>query len=246
MMHRRTFLQTGLLTTSVAFQEKYFSWKPAVKATPAADPQVINAGVGGNNTIDLLKRIDQDCLSHRPDLTILMAGTNDMNSMKYVPLPQYEANVRSMVKQIMNINSQVLLMTILPAYEPYLFTRHKKEFYEPEGYQERNRQVNEVIRKIAADNKLPVLDMHHVFEKTGNIGTDADSLLRNEANSGKTDGLHPTPEGYRLMGVVVYEAIIQLQLPHNKVVCFGDSITLGDGGVSGKSYPAALKRLLGS
>jgi lysophospholipase L1-like esterase len=46
------------------------------------------------------------------------------------------------------------------------------------------------------------------------------------------------------MGVVVYDCILQQQLPTKKIVCFGDSITHGDGGTEGHSYPAYLKKLL--
>lgn len=248
-MERRTFLQAGLLATSFSLPGKYLSASPFPQHTsPSAGndepPMVINAGIGGNNTVDLLARIEKDCLSHHLDLTVLMAGTNDMNSMKHVPLKDYEKNMRDMVKMISSTGSKVLLMTILPAYEPYLYTRHPKTFYDPEGYVARRKAVNEVIAKIAADTHHTLLDMGHVFERAGNIGKDKDSLIQNELNSGKTDGVHPTPEGYRLMGVVVYDCIIQQKLPQKKIVCFGDSITHGDGGTEGHSYPAYLKKLL--
>lgn len=245
-MHRRQFLQAGLLTSTMTLGGKYLLAQAAAASTaPARDKFIINAGIGGNNTVDLLERIGKDCLAHRPDLTILMIGTNDMNSRKHVPLPTYEENLRKIVSQIREINSAVLLMTILPGYEPYLYTRHPQAFYAPEGYVQRNSQVNEVIRKVAADFQQPVLDMHYIFEKAGHIGEDADSLIQNEANSRKTDGIHPTPDGYRTMAVALFEFITQKNLPHNQVVCFGDSITHGGGGVDGKSYPAYLKRLLG-
>jgi lysophospholipase L1-like esterase len=235
-MHRRNFLQTGLLlTTSLAVQgkDKYI---PLGKNT-----EIINAGIGGNNTEDLLKRIDTDCLAHHPDLTILMIGTNDMNSRKYIPLPAYEKNLRTIVSTIKN---KILLMSILPAYEPYLFTRHPQTFYGPEGHSGRKQQVNEIIKKVADDYHQSFLDMDHIFQRIGNVGLDPDSLIRNEANSKKTDGIHPTPEGYRTMAVAIFEYLVQKQLPVNRIVCFGDSITFGDGGTEGKSYPAYLKRLL--
>jgi lysophospholipase L1-like esterase len=244
-MHRRKFLHAGLLSSTIGLGSKYFFPQKAMAASRREDGFIINSGIGGNNTVDLLARIDKDCLAHRPDLTILMIGTNDMNSMKHVPLPAYEENLRKIVSQILDVQSQVLLMTILPGYEPYLYTRHRQAFYEPEGYAKRNSQVNEVIMKVAADNKQPVLDMHYIFDKIGHVGEDADSLIQNEANSKKTDGIHPTPEGYRTMAVAIFECISEKALPHHRVVCFGDSITHGGGGLSGKSYPAYLKRLLG-
>lgn len=237
-MHRRSFLQTGLLlSASLAVQGKYI---PVKKNSS----DIINAGVGGNNTEDLLKRIDTDCLAHHPDLTILMIGTNDMNSRKYIPLPAYEKNLRAIVSKIIRIKSHVLLMSILPAYEPYLYTRHPETFYAPEGHNARKQKVNEVIKKVADEHSQSFLDMDHIFQSIGNIGLEPDSLIQNEANSKKKDGIHPTPDGYRTMAVAIFEYIVQRQLPVNCIVCFGDSITAGDGGTGGKSYPAYLKRLL--
>nr|WP_068887611.1 SGNH/GDSL hydrolase family protein [Pedobacter panaciterrae] len=206
--------------------------------------QVLNAGIGGNNTVDLLARIDKDCLSYRPKLTVLMVGTNDMNSVKHVPLREYEQNLISIVKQIKATGSKVLIMTILPVYEPYLLTRHPAEFYEPEGVQGRRKQVNETIKKVANQQRIHFLDLGHRFEAIGKIGTDKDSLIQNEANASKTDGIHPTANGYRFIALTVYDYITQAGLPQNNIVCFGDSITKGDGSIDKDSYPAFLKKLL--
>lgn len=200
-------------------------------------PLFVNSGISGNTTYDLLSRIDRDCLSYHPDLTILMVGTNDMNSMKYIPLSQYESNMRLIISKILKIGSKILLMSILPVYEPYLYTRHKKEFYEPEGHQIRMKDMNILIRKLAMEYKLSFLDMHHIFNAVGNIGENENSLIRNMANSKKTDGVHPTANGYIVMAVAIYEHIIQSHLPYNRIVCFGDSITAN-------GYPSYLENLL--
>jgi len=238
-MQRRQFLQTSLAVTSLAFPENNFSGKQVQEK-----PVIINAGVGGNTTIDLLARIDKDCLSHKPDFTILMIGTNDMNSKKYIPLPEYGENLRKIVGMILGVGSQIMLMTILPVYEPHLYTRHEKSFYGEEGHKGRKEKVNEVIKRVADDYKLHFLDMHRVFDKVGNISEESSSLLQNTLNSQKTDGVHPTPDGYRTMAVAIYEALIRTHVPYNRLVCFGDSITNGGGGVDGKSYPGYLKKLL--
>lgn len=237
-MQRRTFLQQALVATPLVDQ---LNMLPA-PFKPQEPITVINAGVGGNNTVDLLARIQKDCLIHRPELTILMAGTNDMNSKKNVPLPEYEKNLRQLVSTLLAARSQVMLMTILPVYEPYLMTRHDPAFYQPEGHAARKTRVNDTIRKVAAAHKLPLLDMHHIFEKVGNIGLDASCLIKNEANSQKTDGIHPTPDGYRTMAVAIYTFLTQNQLLRNRIVCFGDSITIGDG--HGKNYPNYLQQLI--
>jgi len=235
-MQRRTFFQTTLALSPLVFHG--FSM-PVIDNSS----EVINSGVSGNNTIDLLARFEKDCLAHQPDLTILMVGTNDMNSRKFVPLPDYEHNMRTMIEQILKIKSRILLLPLLPVYEPYLLTRHKPEFYQPEGHAGRKKVMNNLIQQLASEYKLSFLNLHHIFEKIGNVGLDASSFIKNEANSQKTDGLHPTSAGYKAMAIAIYQYITDQNLPHKKVVCFGDSITIGDGD---QNYPTFLKSLLNS
>lgn len=208
--------------------------------TTGEAPVVINAGIGGNTTKDLLDRAEKDCYAHGADLTILMAGTNDMNSVKYIPLGQYEQNMRALVNGILATKSKLVLMTILPSYEPDLLTRHPAEFYKPEGVPGRRRQVNDVIRKMASDFKVHLLDLEQRFNAVGMIGETADSLLKNQANSNKRDGIHPTANGYRFIALAVYDYISNHKIPCQKTVCFGDSITRGDT----ENYPNFLKVLL--
>lgn len=205
---------------------------------------VVNAGVGGNNTKDLLKRLEKDCLGHKPDLTILMVGTNDMNHGKYVPPDKYRQNLEQLAGTIKSRGSQVLLMTILPFYEPYLLTRHPAEFFGTEGPSGKRTAMNNIIRSVADAQNVSLLDIGTIFEKVGKIGTGKDCLLRNEVNSGKTDGVHPTPNGYRFLALAVSQYIQYHQLPQGRIVCFGDSITRGDGSIDAESYPAYLKKLL--
>lgn len=243
-MQRRKFIQRSIgvtaLASTVAFDVALARGFEAVKKSP----QVINAGVGGNNSADLLARMDRDCLSHNPGLTILMVGTNDMNSRKFIPLKEYEKNLHKLIEGIRKSGSKIVLMNLLPVYEPYLMTRHDPAFYEPEGHRGRLDEMNDCIRKAAKKYRLSFLDLFSVYEKAGNVGLDKSSWIKNEANSNGTDGLHPTAEGYRVMGVLVHQHIIQNDLVADKIVCFGDSITRGDGSMDKNSYPAWLQKLL--
>jgi lysophospholipase L1-like esterase len=206
---------------------------------------LVNAGISGNNTNNLLKRMDTDCLVHKPTLTIMMAGTNDMNHGKFVPPAKFKTNLEKLVSGVTASGSHCLLMSILPFYEPYLLTRHPAVFFEPEGPAGRRTEVNNIIRSVAGAQKAcSFFDIGALFEKVGKIGIDKDCLLRNEANSGKTDGVHPTPNGYRFMALAVSQYILFNNLPASRIVCFGDSITRGDGSTDKESYPAYLKKLL--
>jgi lysophospholipase L1-like esterase len=173
-----------------------------------------------------------------------MMGTNDMNSLKYVPLAQYHDNLIKIITKIKSTGSEVLIMTILPPYEPYLLKRHPLAFYQPEGVLGRRKQVNESIKAIAIQTNVYLLDIGQRFQAIGNIGLGQDSLIQNELNSGKQDGVHPTPNGYRFMALSIYGFIIDHQLPTDQIVCFGDSITKGDGTIDKDSYPGFLLKLL--
>jgi lysophospholipase L1-like esterase len=104
--------------------------------------------------------------------------------------------------------------------------------------------VNKAIHELATQYNTSFLDLGALFDKAGKVGTGKDSLIQNVENSNKTDGVHPTTEGYRFIGLAVYDFIVYNRLPQQRIVCFGDSITAGDGGVEKNSYPAVLKRLL--
>lgn len=57
-------------------------------------PEIINAGVGGNNSRALLARLEEDVLSRDPSLVIIMVGTNDaLNSGALVSLDEYRENL---------------------------------------------------------------------------------------------------------------------------------------------------------
>jgi lysophospholipase L1-like esterase len=211
---------------------------------PAGDVVVFNSGVSGNNSNNLLVRLQADCISYKPALTIIMIGTNDMCNGKHVTPEKFGQNLGKLIAAITAAGSKVLLLSILPFYEPYFLTRHPADFFAPEGPAGKKAGMNAVIKAVAEKYQTSFFDAGILFEKIGNIGTDKDSLIRNEANSGKTDGVHPTLNGYRFLALAISQFIQYHQLPTRRIVCFGDSITRGDGSVDHESYPAYLKKLL--
>lgn len=42
--------------------------------------RVINAGINGDTTLNLLRRVDRDVAPHRPDLVLLLVGLNDIGT----------------------------------------------------------------------------------------------------------------------------------------------------------------------
>jgi lysophospholipase L1-like esterase len=213
---------------------------------------VINAGVGGNNTRALLVRVDTDVLSHRPSTVIMMVGTNDaLNSGALVPLDEYCENLDVLVTRITNDGIRVLLATIAPFHLPALMTRHRIENYGDIPPTQRHSTINSIIRDTAKAQSVPLAEVDTVLSVLGNIGEEQTCLLRNTANSGVADGVHPTAAGYAMIAALMYQAIRDHRLPTDKIVCFGDSITFGaampgQGTATGTTYPARLAELLRS
>lgn len=210
---------------------------------------ITNAGVNGNNTADLLLRLEKDVLSRKPQLVVLMIGTNDMlNLRNKISIKLYEENYQKLINEIKR-HAVLILMTIPPVNSEYILLRQDAKIYGKSGPQARVDSANLVIRKLAIKNKCHLIDLYRILQSCGGSGIDKESLFQNEANSGITDGVHPTANGYRVIGTAVFQAISILEPKTMNIVCFGDSITFGykmqgQGTTQGQSYPAVLNTLL--
>ncbi len=214
---------------------------------PAA---VTNAGIGGNNTANLLARLERDVLSQKPDTVILMAGTNDMlNSGNAIPLKEAITNLEKLTDRIQAANANVILMTIPPCYDPYVLKRHPASFFGDQAPSEKVKLYNQAVRELAKRKNLILADVARNFEKNGNIGESAASYLRNPVNGQVEDGVHPVATGYRAIAQLLFDTLAANHISPVRLVCFGDSITFGAGGdkpgrMDGENYPAYLSKLL--
>lgn len=211
--------------------------------------EVVNEGRAGDNTVDLINRWNADyVLRHDPELVVMLVGANDvLNSQKLVPLDQYETNLITLATNIINSGSELIMMTVLPCVEEYVLSRHDPAVYEPEGPNGKVLLANAIVERVAANTGAALIDLHSLFD--GKVHTNANSLIRNVANSGADDGIHPTAEGYGVIAGAVHDAIIENNLPVGKIVCYGDSITYGvhvagEGTATGDTYPGQLNALL--
>ncbi len=206
--------------------------------------RVKNLGKPGHSSEELLKYRLPEALKQNPDLAIILIGTNDMvNSGKLATPEAYRKNLEQIVARLKKNGTQVLLCSIPPCSEKLLFMRHKKEAFGTFLPSDRIKECNRLIREVAAEQKCQLVDFYALVAASGDPDT-AGSLLRNPANSGAADGVHPTAAGNKVLAEAVFKAIIDNNLPSKNVVCIGDSITAGTGVSAGQSYPALLAGLL--
>ncbi len=186
--------------------------------------EVINAGIGGNNSENARARLEKDVLSREPDLVIMMFGTNDcLNSNNLVPLERYRETMVWMTRRIKESGAQLILCAMPDFNERALFLRHAPERY---GYRPKERIAEEraIVREIAAAEGAFLLDAYAAF---GPSDDSVESCFINLANSGDDDGVHPTAAGYCKFAQAVFKFLQENNLAPERIVCFGDSITAG-------------------
>ncbi len=208
--------------------------------------KVYNCGVGGNSSADILRRLEGDVVSRCPEFTIVMVGTNDLlNSRRVVSYDKYKENLTLIVQRLKAVGSDVLLMSVIPADAEYLLQRHdaSKLAGKPKDITAR---AAEIAKGVADEQDCYFLDMHAEFVKRGIPKHNSDEYIKNEKNSRKKDGVHPTPAGYKLMSDIIWAFMEQSELVtrYRTIICLGDSITNGGGNASGKNYPTYLKQNL--
>lgn len=203
---------------------------------------VINAGVGGNRSSQLLKRLDRDVLAKKPTTVVLMVGTNDrLNSGGFIDIKNYRKNVESLIDQIEAGGAKVLLVTPPTCLPELLFSRHDRKKYDDQSPVARMQEVRSVLQDVARQKLVNLLDFHE-YLITHKIADDQKtSMLRNPANSGVKDGVHLIPEGYELLAKLVAEKLQAGEFDTTTVVCFGDSLTKGS---EKANYPAYLQTIL--
>ncbi len=126
----------------------------------------INAGIGGNTVINLLRRIDEDVLTHQPDSVLVMVGGND--SISYS-----QPGTRSYYRQAMGIPDGVVTPHMFEsAYRDLLTRLHLAQTlvwiglepceYNPETVASL-RDYNQRIKDCSRALNIPVLDLMEAF-----------------------------------------------------------------------------------
>ena len=150
---------------------------------------VINNGIGGDTTGGLLSRFYPSVVQHRPDLVLIMGGTNDL---------WWDLDINMILANIFAMTCQAEHHGIVPLVGlPIPMVIEKacgQDFAAPEGGYDRCKEklaaLAKALARSAKQNDIACLDFYHPFcDKFGNA-TEKYFL---------DDGLHPNEAGHRLM-----------------------------------------------
>ena len=142
------------------------------------DIGVVNVGVPGEDASDAVSRFNLELRTHRPEVVLLMQGTNDLNPFGGAGAAGAAAALDRMVRAGRAADLDVLLMTIPPQ-------RGTRSASLVAG-------LNGRIRSIAARHGAVFIDVHRLLLTGSCSGRQPIPCIGR-------DGLHPTAEGYGLI-----------------------------------------------
>lgn len=162
---------------------------------PDVDFEFINLGISGNQTKDLVARLQKDFIDIQPDIVSILIGINDVwhysEGRKWLPDEVFEERYRTILKSIKEqTNAKIMIM------EPFLIPIEDKQFF-----RENLAPKIEIIRKLAreyADVYLPT------------DGLLQSAFIGDDPLSYANDGVHPTEKGARYIGKLYVEYISKL------------------------------------
>ena len=165
----------------------YFSGKP-----------YINRGIGGQTTPQMLVRFRQDVIDLRPNVVVILAGTNDIaGNTGPMRNEDIEANLASMAELSRAHGIRVVLSSVLPVHN---YTEQSKELF-AERSPARILELNSWLKDYSSKNKIVYLDYFSAV-------VDDKGLLKKELAD---DGLHPNPAGYKIMAPLADAAIAKAE-----------------------------------
>ncbi len=148
--------------------------------------RVVNRGISGNRTWDLLKRWDKDCIDIQPDYFSLLIGVNDTwrryDSGMITTAEEYEANMRQLLDRVVNeTKAKIILLNIF-----LLDVTPDKAQMRPDLIEKQ-----EVISRLIKDYDVIFVDIQKKFDKMVADGTPMTALSE--------DGVHPTDFGHEVI-----------------------------------------------
>ena len=159
--------------------------------------RVINAGKGGEHVRHAFGRFRAELGRHRPEVLLLMEGTNDLFGLREAGPAAAAATLDRMATTAVSADIDTYIMTVAPwrsaVYAPLVS------------------DLNDRIRSIAARRGVPLVDVHHI-------------LLTGPCNGPQpipcigSDGVHPTEEGLRLIA----EELARILVARYDVTVFAD------------------------
>ena len=162
-------------------------------AYPAQTIRVFNEGLPGEEAVEAPPRLRAALARHRPEVVLLMEGTNDLEMPGERSAAAALEAIDSMLQIVQAAGAAPVLATIPPIRAPLLSAQPARIL-----------AFNDRVRSVAAARGVPLVDIHEVIA-SGRCSTGSGGSLPCLG----PDGLHPTVEGYGLMADAFFDHIVR-------------------------------------
>ncbi|HKF25547.1 MAG TPA: GDSL-type esterase/lipase family protein [Candidatus Acidoferrum sp.] len=152
--------------------------------------EVVNRGLAGDGTANMLLRFRRDVVELRPRIVVIAGGLNDL---AHTPLPIIEQNLTVMSETARDRRIAVILATVPPARGS---AQSPAAGGESPG-SDLIAALNAWIRSFAAQNHYALADYYRALYDQGSVYEGALTA----------DGVHPSAGGYARMEPVLREAV---------------------------------------
>ena len=158
----------------------------------------VNRGISGQTTPQMLIRFRPDVIALKPEVVVILAGTNDIaGNTGPMTLQSIEDNLASIAELARAHEIRVVFASLLPVSDYEKTADGQPRNQTTRRPPEQIKALNEWMKKYAADNKLTYLDYYSAM-------VDDKGFLKDELSN---DGLHPNLQGYLVMNPLAEKAI---------------------------------------
>jgi lysophospholipase L1-like esterase len=161
---------------------------------PSRPYAVMNRGIDGQTTPQMLVRFRQDVIDLHPKVLVVLAGTNDVAGVTgRTRNEDIEANYASMAELARAHKIHLVFSSLLPVYN---YTEEAKESFALRPA-ERIRALNRWLKDYCSKNGLVYLDYFSAL-------VDDRGMMKRDLSD---DGLHPNVAGYKVMAPLAEKAV---------------------------------------
>lgn len=164
------------------------------------DADVTNLGIGGERTDQALQRLAKAVLSLKPQVVVVMYGTNDSfidrgQKKSRLTADQYGDNLRKLVAELRKAGARPILMT------PPCWGKKAEPVGTGEHPNVRLEKYVRVCRAVARETKTPLVDHYQRWSRRLAEGGDPGDWT--------TDQCHPNPRGHREIADALLPVVVE-------------------------------------
>lgn len=157
--------------------------------------RVINKGISGNTSRDLVERFDTDVLPYRPETLLILIGINDVWRQFDTPhIPEwavspeeYEANLEEIIARSESFVKNLILVT------PYYIEERAED-----RMRARMDEYGRIVKKVAEKHGAIFVDMQAAWNRL---------LKYHHSTYIAWDRIHPNSQGSMMMARTILEAL---------------------------------------